>query len=368
MLTGSKLTNARFTLGGALLVVKASSDRQATVVVPKDVSPGAAILTVANECGQSAVRVKVAAAPPEVVELDPPRVAAAGILEVTTDVFDPALITSAELGSLAFPASDAGLFRVVPRRDPSANVVIALRIPAETYPGTYALRLKGPAGTSAETPVEVIVPKGPLPPPPVKRCDPVVARSLAAPATAFSAFVDVFWVGFPWFWALDDETLPLGSGNDGGILRLSCHHDNEARREWFYDFLGMAQDQTCGSTGTIEGFEAYCPRAEGCQLPDPSLIYRSTCRPTTYDPPIPNLRCSPLKGTYQLNSKANQVRLTIDRGDGPEEYVGGWGLGDEMTPPTSDGFYRSANLVLRSKRTGLQLVVRNGLESRDFCR
>ena len=358
-LKGSGFAGATFTLGDATLIVRASTDTEATVMIPKDHPLGRSVLAVANQCDRDEIDVQVKTAPPQIVSVDPPKsVAPTGILEITTDVTDPSLITSAQLGSFTFPATDPSLFRIVPSQDALANVVVALRIPADTNLGRTKLRLTGPAGTGDRALVEVAVPKEPTPPPARDTCGPPTPTSVSKAYAFFSVPIR-----YPSLRAGDDETIPLGSSNDGGPLQLSCQHlshDDGIYSEWFYD-LRIERTPACGLSGTITGWEMYCPRKEGCVPTGHYAPMRRHCRPETVSDYVPqNLKCFPLTATYRLNSTDNTIRLTVDRGDGPEEYVGGWGLGEELNPPQANDEYshpRFGYLLLRSKRTGLQMTL-----------
>jgi hypothetical protein len=298
-------------------------------------------------------------------------VAPTGILEVTTDVVDPALITSAQFGSMVFSASDPSQFRIVPRKDATGNVVVALRIPGNTQPGWYKLRLTGPAGTGDKTPIDVAIPKFPVPPAPLQSCAPAAPPTpTALVARSLFATVGWFWFPYPSLSGDYDGTFPLGSSNARELLSLSCHADPVAAGEWNYD-LEETKPSGIGDMCALslepkafKGFEVYCPRAEDC-----SMGHVRSNFDCPGPGPTPGVHCFPLTGTFQLSSHANQMTVFIDRGQGPEEYVGGWGLGDELAPPRSEEFdgKTKAILLLRSKRTGLQISIAQSIRTISDC-
>ncbi|HYQ02769.1 MAG TPA: toll/interleukin-1 receptor domain-containing protein [Polyangiaceae bacterium] len=106
------------------------------------------------------------------------------------------------------------------------------------------------------------------------------------------------------------------------------------------DSSRFSQDGTiCEPFGTISGIERRCP------LPDSSgrCTLRNGCPGTSGE-----IICNNLSGDYEFDTNHNRVTLTIDRGtpEGPEQYVGGW---------------QDSHLVLRSQRTGRQLVIAHRL-------
>ena len=173
-------------------------------------------------------------------------------------------------------------------------------------------------------------------------------------------FIDIGYpIRFPSLRGNDDDSIPLGSSNNNFLWNLTCHHgerDPSGHIEWAYDLHGLAFDATCLS-GTISGFEAYCPKSLGCRMPSDN---QKICRLPEGATPVPNLRCHPIHGSFKLSPTDDVINLTIDRGDGPEEFVGGWGHGFEFDAPKLDpnaASNISNHLMLRSKRTGLQVFM-----------
>jgi hypothetical protein len=348
-LGGSPPSAVTFTLGSATLTMKRFSDSQATVIIPKDHPLGPTALAVTNDCGRDEAYVKVMDAPPEILSVDPTNsVAPTGILEVATDVTDASLISSAQLGAEVFPATDPTLFRTVPKKDPLANVVVALRIPETLKPGWFELRLTGPGGTGDKALVKVSVPHKPMPRAPVRTCE--------AQPVAMSAFSPLATgeIAYPPPSAANDETFPMGENPFNSLILLSCNHDDAARAEWAYR-LKRTCPGTDGQPGTVTGHEIHCSKEEGCDK-DIRFLPKQICQDDYAEERGPYLKCFELHGNYRLDSKTNIMELWIDRKSpaGPERYVGGWGLSQKMDTPAMN-FEIPAYLILRSDRTGMQI-------------
>jgi hypothetical protein len=356
---GLGLSGATFSLGGQNLVIRESSDTHAAVIIPNDQALGRTLLVVASDCGRDEAKVKVVKAPAQIVSIDPPSVAPAGILEVTTDVTDPSLITSAQLGLETFPATDPGLFRVVPNRDPLSNVVVALRIPATMEAQWLKLRLIGPAGTSDVAAVEVAIPAGPVPTPPLEACvDPPARVDMSA---AF-ALIGSPIIMYPPRVAGDGETFPFGTrGRTYAIGAPAADYWG-----YFVTTLDTGYRECTPRPGSISGWEIYC-KGNTCESP-----HLGRCAEFGGDLADPNLHCHPFVGRHSLSPTENFIELEIDRtpsGGVKETYVGGWGQGDSLDPPRVPSGSREANacLVLRSKLTGLQLTIRHGVDPGINC-
>jgi hypothetical protein len=330
-LSGCNLASVQATLSGRVLTGQANATT-VTVTIPRDIATGVATLVFISDRGQSEFQIIVLPPTPQVVATDLQTVGPGGIVFITTDAIDKALIDSVRVGDATIPVSDPTAFKWTDQGSTAATSRLAVRIPAATVPGNANIILNGSSGASSPFPVMVVAPSPLSPPPPV----PIVITPEAIDGT--------FPIGTSYPFALADPGAapPLTGSIWTYVLRFA-----ESRPDGGAECTGM---------GTVTGCEMHCrlPCTRGN-----GQASCNTCDPNVFD------YCHPVTGTYVVSGGNNRLMVTVDRklsGGTTEDYIGGWVGDDATSAPVANGY---GYMVLRSVRTGIQMSIRH--EVRSAC-
>jgi len=237
------------------------------------------------------------------------------VLLLDVDLSNGAVVESVMIGDTTISSKATGLFTWVDTQTKDDIRVLAIRVPATTPTGTVPVRLKGLNEVVSE---------------PFQQR--VISADVLSPVANSTIVV----------------TIPGIKGYPVGTTSSFPQHDPEnpipaTSDHWWYDLNIQrthlnpgSNPPECDKFGSISGYERLC--ASGNNKCD----HGNGC--------IDTKTCYTLTGSYHADENTNYAEFAVDRGSplGPERYVGGWAGND---------------LVMRSQRTGRQMVIQHTFES-----
>jgi len=311
-LTGNGLMNARIALNGHALAVSGGSDNSLNIDIPRDAAANSTLVA-ETDCGNATVPLQLKPPAPRLLASDITETVSGAILLLTVELSNGATVAAVRIGGSVIDPTDKRSFRWLTQPDSGKRRTLAVRLPSDVELGTLELALEGVASASNALPIKVLDPPKLVPP------------------------------GSPTITLLPDAIADFPIGTLSPFPQVDITTGKKSA--WSYDLsltrVHIPNTTKCETSGTITGYERLCPTDDHqtCEL-------SNGCKPT--------LKCYPLTGKYTADATNNVVTIEIDRatGPGPEEYVGGWSNVEEVS--------QNANvLVLRSKRTGMQLTIQH---------
>ena len=332
VLKGQALAGAVVELEGKALATRIVADTELSIDIPRDAKIGAAALNVETECGTTSLPIDVSSPPPLLLSKDLDEVAPGGVVMLRVDLSNGAKVESARVGGIAISPLDGTSFRWKPDEPATLTTrTLAIRVPTTVPSGARDIALIGSAEASSRLDINFVSALTPQPGP---------ASSISFPPSGSQV-----------------NTFPLGTAQPFPQKDLAAPPPADGW-SWSYDLTFHRQKlestpdgkTVCGPVGTISGIERRCPN------PEPSGV---RCQLANGCPGVAgSIICNTLSGQYEFDTTRNLVNVAIDRQtpEGPEQYVGGWMTADEAGAGSGRTY-----LVLRSKRTGRQLVIEHSV-------
>lgn len=313
-LKGTGLTNASARLGTSALTAVTGDSTSIELNLPRSIPVGNSTLVVGTACGEATMPVQILPPPPAVLSADLTTLIPGAVVMLEVDLSYGATVKQVKVGATTLASDATGFVWATGNGD---KRTMAIRIPPGASAGDLDITLEGEAVPAPAFRVKLVTPS--------LREPPAVAPIILPPDTVKEDFPE----------------------STAGPFSLAYPKYSDYQSPWSYDIRVKQSGASCSQAGTITGSERHCPEPV-------SLDCSARFGATEFQCPSSADACNSFSGTYEIDASSATVSLAIDRGsaEGPEEYVGTW-----ANPDGSPASAYSVYLILRSKRSGRQLVI-----------